>query len=136
MFDNQSLSAVENLRDLWTAEMLSNRKPGETYLLVFHYILLKEGDSKQDRIKSAMNFIQKGKPEKALKIAERMVNENPFDATAFQLRSQIYRQLGQEEGATSDLLTYQELAEKVLSQIDIKIFQQVSTRAVTGTIRN
>lgn len=42
----------------------------------------------------------------------------------------------EKKAATSDLLTYQELTEKVLTQIDIKVFQQVSTRTVTGTIRN
>ena len=48
----------------------------------------------------------------------------------------ISRQLGQEEAATSDLLAYQKLNEKVLTQIDIKVFQVVNTRSVSGTIRN
>lgn len=135
-FDDQSLKAVENVRDLWRDDMIADRKPGETYLLVFHYFLLKEGNSKQDRIKSAMSLIQKGKPDKAFKIAERMVNENPYDPTGLQLRSQIHRQLGQEEAATTDLIAYQEMTEKVLTQIDIKVYQQVSTRSVSGTIRN
>lgn len=135
-FDNQSLEAVQNVRDLWSAEMLADRKPGETYLLVFNYFFLQEGSSKQDKIKSAMDLIQKGKPEKALKIAEQMVNGNPFDAKGLQLRSQIHRQLGQEEAATADLLAYQEMTKKVITQIDVKVFQQVSTRSVSGTIRN
>lgn len=132
-FDDQSLKAVENVRDLWTDDMIADRKPGETYLLVFHYYLLKEGNSKQDRIQSAMSLIQKGKPEKALKIADRMVNENPFDPTGLQLRSQINRQLGMEEQATSDLLAFQEMTAKVLTQIDIKVYSVVTTRTVTGT---
>ena len=132
-FDDQSLKAVENVRDLWTDDMIADRKPGETYFLVFHYFFLKEDNSKQDRIKSAMSLIQKGKPEKALKIADRMVNENPFDPTGLQLRSQINRQLGMEEQATSDLLAYQEMTEKVLTQIDIKVYSVVTTRTVTGT---
>lgn len=133
LFDDQTLKAVENVRDLWTDDMIADRKPGETYLLVFNYFFRKEGYSKQDRIKSAMNLIQKGKPEKALKIAERMVSENPYDATGLQLRSQINRQLGEEEAATSDLLAYQEMTEKVLTQIDIKVYTVVTTRTVTGS---
>lgn len=133
LFDDQTLKAVENVRDLWTDDMIADREPGETYLLVFNYFFLKEGNSKQDRIKSAMNLIQKGKPEKALRIAERIVNENPYDATGLQLRSQINRQLGEEEAATSDLLAYQEMTEKVLTQIDIKVYSVVTTRTVTGT---
>lgn len=136
IFDEPSLKAVEAVRDLWRDEMIADRKPGENYFLVFNYFFVKEGNSKQDRIKSAMNFIQKGKPEKAMKIADRMVNENPYDPTGLQLRSQIYRQLGQEEAATVDLLSYQEMNEKVLTQIDIKVYQQVSTRIVSGTIQN
>ncbi|HSF53995.1 MAG TPA: energy transducer TonB [Algoriphagus sp.] len=134
LFDEQSLKAVENVRDLWTDDMIADRKPGESYLLVFNYFIASEGNTKQERIKSAMNLIQKGKPEKALKIAERMVNENPYDVTGLQLRSQINRQLGEEEAATSDLLAYQELSEKVLTQIDIKVYQQVTTRVVTGSL--
>ncbi len=133
VFDDPTLKAVENVRDLWLDDMIADRKPGETYLLVFNYFFLTDGNSKQDRIKSAMNLIQKGKPEKALKIAERMVNENPYDATGLQLRSQIYRQLGEEEAATADLLAYQEMTEKVLTQIDIKTYTVVTTRTVTGT---
>ncbi len=136
VFDEPSIKAVESVRDLWTDNMIADRKPGENYYLIFNYFFLKEGNTKQDRIKSAMNLIQKGKPEKALKIADRMVNENPYDPTGLQLRSQIYRQLGQEEAATADLLSYQEMSEKVLTQIDIKVYQQVSTRTVSGTIRN
>lgn len=132
-FDDQSLKAVENVRDLWTDDMIADRKPGETYLLVFNYFFLQEGSTKQDQINSAMNLIQKGKPEKALKIAERMVNENPFDPIGLQLRSQINRQLGREEQATSDLLGYQEMTEKVLTQIDIKVYSVMTTRTVTGT---
>ncbi|WP_157963130.1 energy transducer TonB [Algoriphagus litoralis] len=134
-FDDQSLKAVENVRDLWTDNMIADRKPGEIYLLVFNYFFLQEGSTKQDQINSAMNLIQKGKPEKALKIAERMVSDNPYDATGLQLRSQIYRQLGQEEAATTDLIAYQEIQCKVLTQIDIKVYQMVSTQSVSGTIR-
>ena len=132
-FDDQSLKAVENVRDLWTDDMIADRKPGETYLLVFNYFFLQEGSTKQDQINSAMNLIQKGKPEKALKIADRMVNENPYDPTGLQLRSQINRQLGMEEQATADLLAYQEMTAKVLTQIDIKVYTVVSTRTVSGT---
>ena len=132
-FDDQCLKAVENVRDLWTADMIADHKPGDTYLLVFHYFFLKEGSSKQDLIKSAMSLIQKGKSEKALKIADRMVNENPYDPTGLQLRSQINRQLGMEEQATVDLLAYQEMTAKVLTQIDIKAYTVVTTRTLTGT---
>ena len=41
LFDDQSLKAVENVRDLWTDDMIANRKPGETYLLVFNYFFYK-----------------------------------------------------------------------------------------------
>lgn len=136
VFDEPSIKAVESVRDLWTDDMIADRKPGENYYLIFNYFFLKEGNTKQDRIKSAINLIHKGKPEKALKIADRMVSENPYDPTGLQLRSQIYRQLGQEEAATADLLSYQEMSEKALTQIDIKVYQQVSTRTVSGTIRN
>lgn len=134
-FDNQVLTAVESMRDLWSSDMLEDRKAGETYFLVYNFIMIQEGSSsKESSIKSAINLIQKGKPDKALKIADRLVTENPYDTKSLQLRSQIYRQLGQEEEATADLLAYQKMQNQVLDQIDIKVFGQVSTRQVTGTL--
>lgn len=132
-FDDQVLSAVENVRDFWRLEMLSDRKPGEQYLVVLNFEIIQQGNTKEDRIKSAINLIQKGKPEQALKIADRLVKENPYDAKSLELRSQINRQLGNEEAATADLLAYQELQNQVLTQIDIKVFQQASTRTVIGS---
>lgn len=134
-FDEQVLTAVESMRDLWSSTMLENRKAGETYFLVYNFIMIQEGSSsKEDQIKSAINMIQKGKPDKALKIADRLVTENPYDTKSLQLRSQIHRQLGQEEEATADLLAFQKMQDQVLDQIDIKVFGQVSTRQVTGTL--
>lgn len=103
--------------------MLEDRKVGGTYLLVYNFIMIKEGSSsKEDQIKSAINLIQKGKPDKALMIADRLVKENPYDSKSLELRSQIHRQLGREEEATTDLLAYQKLQDQVLNQIDIKVF--------------
>lgn len=134
-FDDQVLAAVESMRHLWSPNMLEDRKAGGTYFLVYNFIMIQEGTSgKQERIKSAINLIQKGKAEKALKIADRLVNENPYDTKSLELRSQIHRQLGMEEEATTDLLAYQKLQIQVLNQIDIKVLGQVSTRQVTGTI--
>lgn len=134
-FDDQVLAAVESMRHLWSPNMLEDRKAGGTYFLVYNFIMIQEGTSgKQERIKSAINLIQKGKADKALKIADRLVNENPYDTKSLELRSQIHRQLGMEEEATTDLIAYQKLQIQVLNQIDIKVFGQVSTRQVTGTI--
>lgn len=135
-FDNQVLQSVESLRDLWVPEMLEGRKAGEAYLMVFNFMMLQEGESKETRIKSAISLIEKGKSDKALKIAESLVNDNPYDIQSLQLRSQINRQLGNEDEATADLLAYQKIEVQVLKQIDIKVFQQVSTRSVSGTILN
>ncbi len=136
-FDEQVLTAVNSMRDLWSSSMLENRKPGETYFLIFNFIMIQDGtSSKQERIQFATGLIQKGKPEKALKIADNLVKENPYDTKSLELRSQIHRQLGHEEEATADLLAYQKLQAQVLDQIDIKVFGQISTRQVTGTIRN
>lgn len=135
-FDDQVLKSVESLRDLWTPEMLEGRKAGEVYFMVFNFMLLQEGESREIRIKTAVSMIEKGKSEKALKIAESLVNANPYDIQGLQLRSQINRQLGNEEAATADLLTYQKIEVQVLKQIDIRVFQQVSTQSLSGTIRN
>ncbi len=132
-FDKQVLNAVESMRDFWTPEMLEGKTPGEPYLLVFNFIMILEGNTKEDQIKSAISLIRKGKPEKAFKIVNRVVNENPYDIQSLTLRSQIHRQLGNEEESTEDLLAYQKLQESVLSQVDIKAFQGTSTRKVIGS---
>lgn len=135
-FDDQVLKAVEAARDFWKPEMLADRKPGESYLLVFNFVMIQEGNSKENRIKSAVNYIQKGKPEQALKIADRLVKENPYDAQSLELRSQIHRQLGNEEEATTDLMAFQKIQNQILAQIDVKVMQQVNTRTVSGSLPN
>lgn len=136
IFGELVLNAVESSRDLWSSEMLGDREKGNTYFVVFNFVIVMEGNSEETRLKSAINYIQKGKPDKALKIADKLVKENPYSVKRLELRSQIHRQLGNEKQATDDLLAYQKIQNQTLSQIDIKAFRQVSTRSVSGALPN
>ncbi|NVK50144.1 MAG: energy transducer TonB [Cyclobacteriaceae bacterium] len=126
-------TALENSLDLWKPEMLGDRNRDETYQLIFNFEMI-DPNTPDEAIEAATKYIYKGKPEKALKIADRLVTQKPFEPTYLELRSQINRQLGNEEAATADLLENQRLQEKTLTKIDIKVFGVVSTRVISGTI--
>ncbi|TFV95832.1 hypothetical protein E4S40_06310 [Algoriphagus kandeliae] len=127
-------TALEKAKDLWKPEMLSDRSREEIYQLVFSFDMI-DPNNPDAPIEAATKQIYKGKPEKALKIADRLVNEKPFDPKYLELRSQIHRQLGNEAEATADLLESQRLKEKTLATIDIKVFGVTSTRVVSGTFQ-
>ncbi|NVJ86503.1 MAG: energy transducer TonB [Algoriphagus sp.] len=126
-------TALENALELWKPEMLGDRNRDETYQLIFNFEMI-DANTPDEAIEAATKYIYKGKPEKALKIADRLVTQKPFEPTYLELRSQINRQLGNEEAATADLLENQRLQEKTLAKIDIKVFGVVSTRVVQGTV--
>lgn len=126
-------TALEKSMDIWQPEMLGDRNRDETYQLIFNFEMI-DPNTPDEAIEAATKYIYKGKPEKALKIADRLVTQKPFEPTYLELRSQINRQLGNEEAATADLLENQRLQEKTLAKIDIKVFGVVSTRVISGTI--
>jgi regulator of sirC expression with transglutaminase-like and TPR domain len=85
-------------------------------------------------IEAVTRQIYKGKPEKALKMTERLVDEKPFEPKYLELRSQIHRQLQHESEATADLMESQRLQQNTLAKIEIKSFTIVQTRSISGTI--
>jgi hypothetical protein len=125
--------ALEKSLELWKPEMLGDRNRDETFQLIFNFEMI-DPNTPDEAIEAATKYIYKGKPEKALKIANRLVEKKPFEPQYLELRSQINRQLGNEVAATEDLLESQRLQEKILAKIDIKVFGVVSTRVVQGRI--
>ena len=79
-----------------------------------------------------LDDLSKNKPEKAFKIVNRLVQDYPFDQEFLRFRSQIHRQLGQEQEATADLLKAQNLESSIISSLSFKVFGVTSTRQISG----
>lgn len=132
---NDQVQRVFDMASLfWKPEILEEREFNNTYQIVVNFIFSNSGGPPADRKKIASNYILNGKPEKALKISEQLVKSNPYDYKNYELRSQINRQLGNEDQAKEDLLSSQRVKNDVLSTFDVVIFGVVRSSASPGSI--
>lgn len=132
---NDQVQRVFDMASLfWKHEVLEEREFNKTYQIVVNFIFSNSGGPPADRKKIASNYILNGKPEKALKISEELVKSNPYDDKNYELRSQINRQLGNEDQAIEDLLSAQRVKKDVLSTYDVIIFGVVRSSASPGSI--
>ncbi|WP_297338494.1 TonB family protein [Algoriphagus sp.] len=133
--EQSALSAMEKAIPSWNPEMLAERKPGKTYQIVFSFESI-DPQNPNAATEAITRQLYKGKPEKALKIVNRILEKKPFDYQTLEIRSQIHRQLGMEEEATKDLLNSQELKDKTLAVIQNRTFSIITRREVTGSFSN
>lgn len=126
-------TALEKAIPLWNTNMLSEAERKDKYQIYFSFEKV-DPQNPDGEIEAVTRQIYKGKVEKALKMANRLVGKKPFEPKYLELRSQIHRQLGNESEATADLLAYQELQENTLAKIEIKTFSVVQTRSISGTV--
>ena len=126
-------TALEKAIPLWQTDMIPAESRNEKYQIYFSFEMI-DPENPNGEIEAVTRQIYKGKPEKALKMADRLVEEKPFEPTYLELRSQIHRQLKHEEEATADLLAYQKLQQNTLAKIEIKSFSVVQRRSISGTI--
>lgn len=130
-----ALSAMEKAIHIWNPEMLAERKRGETYQIVFSFESV-DPQNPNAATEAITRQLYKGKPEKALKIVNRILEKKPFDYQTLEIRSQIHRQLDMEEEATEDLLKSQQLKDKTLAVIRNRTFSVITRRQVTGSFSN
>jgi len=133
-FNDQVLRVFDMASLFWKHEVLEGRKFNTSYQIAVNFTFSNTGGPTTDRKKIATNYILAGKPEKALKISEQLVESNPYDFKNYELRSQINRQLGNSDQAEKDLLSSQKVKVDVLSTFDVVIFGVVRSTSAPGTI--
>ncbi|WP_439473686.1 TonB family protein [Algoriphagus formosus] len=126
-------AALEKAIPLWQPDMLPEEERKDSYEIYFSFEMV-DPQNPNAEIEAVTRQIYKGKPEKALKMTERLVDEKPFEPKYLELRSQIHRKLQHEAEATADLMESQRLQQNTLAKIEIKSFTIVQTRSISGTI--
>ncbi|HCB46709.1 MAG TPA: hypothetical protein DEP37_09805 [Algoriphagus sp.] len=129
-FNKEVLKGFEAAQKNWNPIIVDDKDLNQEYLLVFSFEMLSE--EKESNKNRAIRYVQKNKPEKAFKIVNRLVQDYPFDQEFLRFRSQIHRQLGQEQEATADLLKAQNLESSIISSLSFKVFGVTSTRQISG----
>jgi hypothetical protein len=133
-FNDQVKRVFDMVSLFWKPEILKERKFNNSYQIVVNFIFSNSGGPPADRKKIASTYILNGKPEKALKISEQLVKSNPYGYKNYELRSQINRQLGNEDRAKEDLLSSRRVKNDFLSTYDVVIFGLVISSESPGSI--
>lgn len=114
---------------LWNKSILENRPPNERYLVCFNFEFGGTNGPPADRVTLAKDYIAKGKPDKAVKVLDQLIEKQPYDYQYYELRSQAHRQLGNTETAQKDYMNSRLIKKKVLSDFDVVVFGQVTRRS-------
>lgn len=117
---------------LWNKAILENRPADARYLICFNFEFGGTNGPPADRQKMAKDYIEKGKPEKALKILDQLIEKQPYSYKNYELRSEAHRQLGNTELAQKDYMNSRLTKKKVLSEFDVVVYGQVTRRVETS----
>lgn len=130
-FQNHVLEVFSLGSALWSPAILENRPVNARYLICFDFEFGGTNGPPADFKKVAEGYIEKGKPEKALKVLDQLIEKQPYDYKNYQLRSEAHRQLGNTEQAQKDYMNSRLTKKKVLSEFDVVVYGQVTRRTET-----
>ena len=116
-----SRSAFESFKltdGKWSPTVDDNGPIDKKYLIVFRYRMsmnIGPTDYKAD----ADGYFKKQKFEKALKNYNRAIEDNQYDAEAFESRAKVKEKLGELEGSKQDYKTSQLLKNEIMTYVDV-----------------
>jgi tetratricopeptide (TPR) repeat protein len=102
----------------WSPTVDNNVPVDKKYLVVFRYRMsmnVRPTDYKAD----ADDYFKKQKLDKALKNYNRAIEDNQYNAEAFESRAKVKEMLGQLEGSTQDYKTSQLLKNEIMTYVDV-----------------
>lgn len=119
IFKTESLRALAYLESNWYPELLDDKPRSRSYLLFFKFDTFLNRPSPYEEREQAQKLIEKEKYDKALKLLNKLSEENPFVAETFELRWEVYRNLDQIENAQKDYLRFKYLKKEFLASVEI-----------------
>ena len=119
IFLTEALRATAYLESIWYPELLDEKPRSRSYLVFFKFDTFLDDSSPFDQRQVAENLIKRKKYEKALKLLNELSEENPFIAKTFELRWEVFRNLGETENAQKDYLRAKYLKKEFLSSIEV-----------------
>lgn len=125
-------SFAEVTGNKWSPAKMDNTPVDKQYKVVFRFRQF-VNEQPFDYNERASHLLNKEKYDKALKTCDSGIEENPYDDTLFEIRSQIKEKLGDMEGARIDHAIASTLKDEILTFVNLYVIGV--TRTVTTTTR-
>lgn len=119
IFQAEALRALGYLESNWYPGLLEEKPRSRSYLLFFKFDAFLNERNPSELRDHAKNLIRKEKYDKALKLLNELLAENPYVAETFELRWEVYTNLGEVENAQKDYLRAKYLKKEFLSSVEI-----------------
>ena len=119
IFKTESLKALAYLESNWYPELLEDKPRSRNYLLFFKFDTFLNKPSPFEERDQAQKLIKKEKYDKALKLLNKLSEENPYIAQNFELRWEVYRNIGEIENAQKNYLRSKYLKKEFLASVEI-----------------
>ncbi len=130
-FKDASMEAFEKAMDLWSPDLISTKQNTEHYLIAFNFQYLKSGDT--NPLVTAQELMSLKKYQKAIKVLDKAIEDKPYDAKLYDLRSKVYLVSGDKERFIVDMEKAQEISNNLISTFDMRAFTVTSVRRVSGS---
>jgi len=137
-FLNSSKNAINSLDGEWSPAKLNGAPVDNKYLIVFRFRTYVEHQPYDYKARSR-NLFEKHKYERALKTLNSGIEDNKYDYELYELRSEVKKMLGDNEGALNDQLNSFRLKNEIMSIINITsmiVRRTVKLGETTTIIRN
>jgi tetratricopeptide (TPR) repeat protein len=127
-----SILSLNGISENWNPCKVNGVPIDKTYLLVYRYRVL-TNSNQLNYHKKADKLIQKEKFDKALKIYDKLLEDNKFDFSLFEKRAKTHELLGNFENANNDLEQALKLKNSVISTIDVNVISYKYTKSLGTT---
>lgn len=126
IFKEEAEKAMKYLEASWYSELLGLKAPGESYLVVMTFANLNLQVDPADRLAHANRFIKKGKPEKAIPILTRLIEDYPYGKEYYETRAKAFARIRKTKEFDNDTEKIVSLEKTVLANLTTFIY---STRS-------
>ncbi len=116
---SSSILAFDQLDNDWIPYKIDGIASRKVYYVVFRYRQYSDALPPDYREK-ANNFINKQKYKKALKTFDKAIVDNAHKHDFFHLRALVKQKLGDQAGASEDLLEAKRLEEEIIAVLDVQ----------------
>lgn len=122
IFTAEAIKALAYLKSNWYPELLEEKPRSKTYLLFFKFDTFLNGRNPSELRDQARNLIKREKYKKALKLLNELSEENPYVPETFELRWEVYTNMGETDHAQKDYLRAKYLKKEFLSSVEVFAF--------------
>lgn len=114
----QAEESIEKLTADWVPSKVHGNAVDREYLVIFSYNIY-YNSLPTDYHGKAKKFQDKGKLEKAVKVYDEAIENNPYTPDYYIMRARLKKELGDLEGASNDQLHAEKLKMELLAMVEI-----------------